>query len=134
MTVGQVKRTVDPVAVALTGLDGGDEAVPYIPVDLGELDPGLTAVVGDETDLDLVGDLGEEREVDAAAGERGSQGVGMARPDVHVVLKQLRIVPLRPLIVTCRWLNGTIIGSAGERPLDHLGCRHFDHVAPVSYT
>ena len=34
---------MDPEPVALTGLDGQDVAVPHMPVDLGELDPGLGA-------------------------------------------------------------------------------------------
>ena len=79
----------DEIQEALTWLDGLEVPVPDMPVDLGQLDPGLGAVVGDEADLDLVGNLGEKREVDTATVERGTQGVGMARPEgVHEVLSR----------------------------------------------
>src|SRR5450759_1949451 len=87
MTVGRVEGAVNPEAIALPGLDRGDVAVPHMSVELGQLDPSLGSVVGDEADLDFVGNFGEQGEVDAAAVERGTQGVGMARPEgVHEVL------------------------------------------------
>jgi hypothetical protein len=94
MTLGEIERTVNPEAIALARLDRGDEAVPHIPVHLGQLDPGLTAFVGDKADLNPVRNLGEQGEVDSTAVEGGSQGIGMARPDVHEVLQRSRIVPL----------------------------------------
>jgi len=108
MTVEGVEGTVNPEAIALTGLDRGDEGVPDVSVDLGELDPGLGAVVGDQGELDLVGNLREKGEVDSAAVERGAQGVGVARPDVHEFLRAVSlIVPSKPPILSCGPLRGT---------------------------
>src|SRR5215213_11312543 len=71
------------VPVPLPGLDAGDEGVPHEAVDLGELDALLGTVVLDEAQLDALGDLGEEREVDPSAVVRRTEGVGLAGPDLH---------------------------------------------------
>src|SRR5215218_9685155 len=71
------------VPVPLPGLDAGDEGVPHEAVDLGEVDALLGSVVLDEAQLDALGDLGEEREVDPGAVVRRTEGVGLAGPDLH---------------------------------------------------
>ena len=97
VTVGGVIRAVDSEPISLAGLDGREVAVPHVSVDLGQFDPGLNAVVGDQADLDLGRNLGEEGEVDTAAIERRSQGIGMARPEgVHDVLGCWGIETERP--------------------------------------
>ena len=48
---GRVVRPVHPVAVALSRLDVGDEAVPDEPVDLGQRQPGLAAVGVEQAQL-----------------------------------------------------------------------------------
>ena len=75
MAVLRVVRAVHAVAVALAGLDAGQVAVPDEAVDLGQLDAGLGALVVDEAQLDPLGDLGEEGEVDAGAVVRGAERV-----------------------------------------------------------
>ena len=79
----RVPRPAHPVAVALTGLDPRQVAVPDVGVDLGQLDPGLGAGLVEEAELDLLGDLAEQREVGAAPVERRAQRVGAPRPDLH---------------------------------------------------
>jgi len=78
---------VDAEAVALSGLHAGEIAVPDEAVDLGHGDAllGEGAVGGlvDETELDGLGDLGEDGEVDAASVVGRPQGVCRARPDLH---------------------------------------------------
>jgi len=46
---------------------------------------GLGAIVVEEAQLDLVGDLAEDREVGAASVERRSQRVRRTRPDLHAL-------------------------------------------------
>ncbi len=74
---------VHPVAVALPGLDLWQEAVPHVRVDLGELDARLVAVLVEQTQLDALGHLAEQREVGAAAVERRTERVSGSWPDVH---------------------------------------------------
>ncbi len=73
---------VHPVAVALSGPDAGQVAVPDEVVDLGQRDQPLRAVVGDQREFDLPGDLGEQREVRARAVVGGSQRIGASGPDL----------------------------------------------------
>src|SRR5690606_9794076 len=79
----RVVGPVDAVAVALAGLRGAEVAVPDVPVDLGEVDAGLGAVVVVEAQLHPLGDGGEEGEVGAGGAEGGSQGVRTSRPRLH---------------------------------------------------
>jgi len=79
---------VHAVAVALARLDGRQVAVPDVGVDLGQLDLGLggrifTDPVVEETELDALGDLAEEREVGAAAVEGRAERVRRSGPDLH---------------------------------------------------
>ena len=52
-------------------------------VDLGQVDARLGAVVVDEAQLDPLGHLAEQGEVDAAAVVGGAEGVGRSGPDLH---------------------------------------------------
>ncbi len=81
--LGRVVRAVHAVAVALAGLHGGQVAVPDVGVDLGQLDPGLLAVLVEQAQLHAVGHLAEEREVRAAPVERRAQRVCRSRPGLH---------------------------------------------------
>jgi hypothetical protein len=65
---------VDPVAVALARLHGGQVAVPDEAVDLAQGDPGLGLVVGEQAQLHALGDLGEDREVRPGAVVARAQG------------------------------------------------------------
>ena len=53
-------RPVYPEAVALTGSDRRQVAVPHVTVDLLEVDAVLAAVLADQAQLDSLGDLGEQ--------------------------------------------------------------------------
>jgi hypothetical protein len=79
----RVVRAVDAIPVALSGLDAGEEAVPDEAVDLREGDAGLLAALADEAELDLLGHLREDREVDPRAVVRSAERVGPAGPDLH---------------------------------------------------
>jgi hypothetical protein len=79
----RVVGAVDAVAVLLAGHHAGHVAVVDEPVHLGEPDPGLGAVVVEQAELDLLGDLGEQREVGPRAVVRGSEGIGAAWPRRH---------------------------------------------------
>ena len=83
VALGRVVGAVHAVAVALAGLHAGQVGVPHEAVHLGQLEPGLRAVVVDEAELDLVGHLGEQREVHAGAVIGRAEGVGLAGPDFH---------------------------------------------------
>ena len=89
MAVRRVEGAVDAEAVALARLEAGDVAVPHEAVDLGQRDAllGEGAVVRlvDEAEFDGLRDLGEDREIDAAAVVGGTQGVCRAGPDLHCV-------------------------------------------------
>jgi hypothetical protein len=64
---GRIVAAVYPVAVALAGLDVGDEAVPDEAVDFGQRHPGLNAVDVEQAQLDLLSGLAEHREIGARA-------------------------------------------------------------------
>ena len=87
--LGGVVRAVHAEAVALAGVDAGQEGVPDVAVHLGEPDALLVAVVVEEAQLDLLGHLAEDREIRAGAVVRGPEGVGAAGPD----LRHLSVVP-----------------------------------------
>jgi hypothetical protein len=87
VTLRGVVGAVDAVAVALTGLDRRQVHVPHEGIVFGHLDAiRLGAVVGDETQLDALGDLGEQREVDPRTAVGRPQGVGLSGPDLHQCL------------------------------------------------
>ena len=77
---GRVVGPVHPVAVALTGFDGRQKAVPDEAVHLVQRHPGLGAVGVEEAQLHLLGDLAEYREVGARAVVGRAQRVGLAGP------------------------------------------------------
>ena len=78
--LGEV-RPVHPVSVALPGADAGQEAVPYVAVGLGHVQPLLAAAgVVEQTELDALGHLGEEREVGADAVIGGAKRERLSRP------------------------------------------------------
>ncbi len=60
------------IAVALARLLIRKIGVPDVRVDLGQLDAGLSSTLAEQAELDAVGDLGEDREVHAAAVVRGA--------------------------------------------------------------
>ena len=60
--------------------DAGQVAVPDEPVDLGQVDPRLGAVVVEQAQLDPLGHLGEQREVGPGSVIRGAQRIAVARP------------------------------------------------------
>jgi hypothetical protein len=70
----RVVRAVDAVPVALAGADVGQVAVVDERVALGQLDPGLGAVLVEQAQLHPVRRLGEQREVGAGAVVGGAQG------------------------------------------------------------
>ena len=78
-----VVRAVHPEAVALAGLQAGHVGVPDEAVDLGQVEAGLGAVVVDEAQLDPLGHLAEQGEVDATAVVGGAEGVRRSGPDLH---------------------------------------------------
>src|SRR3954469_9757014 len=81
MTSRGIPWSVYPVAVPLTGRDGGQIAVPHVAVDLVEVHPLLSAVLGDQALLHPLGHLGEQREVCARTVVCGAERIAFARPD-----------------------------------------------------
>ena len=85
VTRGRVVRPVHAVAVALAGFDGRDETVPDETVHLRQGDAGGLGSVGvEQTQLDLLGDLAEHREVRARPVVGGSERVGLSWPDFQL--------------------------------------------------
>ena len=84
LALARKPRTVDPIAVALAGLDPGQVAVPHRAGSLGQEDARLDVVRVEETELDGVGDVARHREAGAEPVERRPQGEGLPRPDFHV--------------------------------------------------
>ena len=73
---------VHAVAVALAGLDVGQEAVPDERVHLRQGDPGLGVIRVEKAQLDTLGDLAEQREVRAGAVVGGAQRIRLTAPDL----------------------------------------------------
>ena len=82
-TLAGKPRTVDPVAVALTGPDPREEAVVDECGDLRQSIPGLLVVVVEQAHVDPLGALGVHREVRAVLVGRRSERVHVAGPDRH---------------------------------------------------
>ena len=78
-----VVGAVHAEAVALAGLQARHVGVPDEAVDLGQVEAGLDAVVVDEAQLDPLGHLAEQGEVDATAVVGGAEGVCRSGPDLH---------------------------------------------------
>ena len=74
---------VDAESVALTRGDTEEVAVPDVAVDLGQLDAGLTAVPVDQTQVDTLGHLREQREIGAGPVVRGAEGEGATGPGTN---------------------------------------------------
>src|SRR4029079_8786138 len=87
----RVVRAVHPVAVTLARLDVGQIAVPHVRLHLRHGAPGLAALVVEETQLDLLGDLAEQCEVRPCPVIGGAQRVRLARPDLPVVYPRPRL-------------------------------------------
>ena len=73
-------RAVDAVAVALARLDVRDVCVPDEAVDLGQRDPGLSAVGVEQAQLHTLGHLAEHSEIGARTVIGRTQRVGPAGP------------------------------------------------------
>jgi hypothetical protein len=80
---GRVVRPVNAVAVALARLDRGQVGMPDEAVHLRQLNKLLRAVIGDQRQVDLFGNLREQREVRTGTVVRGSEGIGTSRPFLH---------------------------------------------------
>ena len=80
VTGRRVERAVHPEPVALPGRDGRQVAMPDVAVDFVESDGGFDAVVGDQAQLDLLGDFGEQRKVGAGTVVGGPERKGRAGP------------------------------------------------------
>jgi hypothetical protein len=70
-------------AVALAGLEVGHVAVANEARLLGQRQTCLLPGVVKKAKLDRIGDLGEDREVDPGAVERGAQRIRLAGPDIQ---------------------------------------------------
>jgi hypothetical protein len=75
-------RAVHPVAVALSWDDVRQVAVPDEGVLLVQFDATFGAGVVEQTQLDLLGDLREDREIRPGPVVRGAQGIWVAGPDL----------------------------------------------------
>ena len=56
--------------------------MPAEPIDLREIDASFVALIVEETELDALRELGEEREVRPRSIEVGSERIGFAWPDL----------------------------------------------------
>lgn len=74
---------VHPEPVPLPGHDPRQIRVPYERVALAQLHRRLRAVVVQQTQLDAVGGLREDREVGTGAVVRGTEWICLSRPDLH---------------------------------------------------
>ncbi len=79
----RVVRAVHPVAVPLSRLHLRQVRVPDERVDVLQLDARLSAVLGEQAQLDALGRLAEDGEVRAAAVEGRAERVGGAGPCFH---------------------------------------------------
>src|SRR5437763_10530907 len=76
--------TFDPEAVALTGADLGQVAVPGERGALAHRDPRLVVLLVEQAELDAGGVLGEQGEVRAAPVPGRAQRKRPSRPDLNV--------------------------------------------------
>ncbi len=76
----RIEQPVDSKPVALAWADVRQVGVPDVSVHLVEGDARLAAVVVDQAQVDLVGDLGEQRKVGAGTVIGGPEWIGVARP------------------------------------------------------
>jgi hypothetical protein len=81
--LGRVPGAMHPEPVALADAEPGQVGVPAEPVDLGQRDAALAAVV-EQAQLDDLGHLGEQGEVGAGAVVGGAQRIGPARPHLDL--------------------------------------------------
>ena len=79
----RVVRAVDTVPVPLAGADTRDVAVPVERFALALLDARLVVLRVEETELDALGVLGEEREVRTVSVPRRAERERLAGPDLH---------------------------------------------------
>ena len=86
MTFGRRVGTVHPVAVALTGTDPWQVAVPVERLALAHLDRHLVALLVEQAQLYALGVLREQREVGAAAVPRRTQRERSAWPDLRQMI------------------------------------------------
>ncbi len=81
--LGGFVGAVDPIPVSLAGADARQEAVVDEGVGFLQLDPGLGVVLVEQAQLDLLGNLGEDREIGAGAIVGGTERIGAAWPDLQ---------------------------------------------------
>ncbi len=81
--LGGFVRAVDPIPVSLAGADARQETVVDEGVGFLQFDPGLGVVLVEQAQLDLLGNLGEDREIGAGAIVGGTERIGAARPDLQ---------------------------------------------------
>src|SRR5262249_26628318 len=93
--VGGCPGSVHAEAVPLSGPDAGHVHVMDERALLAHLDAGLVPAVVEQRELDLVGDLREEREVRADAVPRRPEGERMTGPDGEVVDVRRRVLRAR---------------------------------------
>lgn len=75
---------MDTEPVALTSLNVREIRVPAEPIHLAETDTCFIAVIVEETELDVLGDFGEDREVRSRPVEGRSERIGFAWPDLQL--------------------------------------------------
>src|SRR3954447_24891336 len=83
--IGRIPRAVHAIPVVLAGPDRREINVPAVGVDLIQLDPGFAAVTIEQTQLDALGDLREQREVGSRAVIGGAQRIRPAGPGLYGV-------------------------------------------------
>jgi hypothetical protein len=86
MPVGGIVRPVHAIAVSLARLHRRQVHVPHERIDVAHLDARLLAAVAEQTQLDALGTLAEQREVRSTAVERRPERVRGSWPCLHVRL------------------------------------------------
>src|SRR4051794_17586451 len=81
MPLARVVRAMDAVAVALAGTDAGQVAVPVVGSALLDVDDLLAALGVEQAQFDLLGALGEQREVGALAVRQRAERERVSWPD-----------------------------------------------------
>ncbi len=110
---GRVERPGHPVAVGLSRLDVGDEAVPHPGVVVVEFVPGLVAVGVEEAHGHRLGDRRGDREVHPAVPDGRAEVRTVARPGLEC--ERCRRSSLRSPGTSGRGSRSTVSGSAPWR-------------------
>ncbi len=104
-------RAVRPEAVPLPRHDARQIGVAHERVALAQLHRRLRAVVVQQTQLDALGGLGEDREIGPGAVVRGAERVRLSRPDLH----DLSLPPRAPLSADLRESGADLHKSGADR-------------------